>query len=421
MENEGRCPVCGRAVALTPQRRLVKVHQTAGARCPGTGRQVRADQPAPPLAAEREAASTPLVGERPPPPPGTAGSGRRGWLVAVLVLGAVLAIAGIVGGDSETPSTAAENEDAAATTLSEAAPSTAAEDEDTSVQDFLDAAGVGAALVRRLGEVAGDTGYGLTRGVPMEDESARGFAMIQVTTCRELASGYRTLEEIVASDIANGAPEGDARTMAAFLRDSFCPAVEPLTQDTSAPTPGAAAPPSDGTRGLMSSVEYLDATLPAGSVADCAAVTGQPFGEPRAYVLPGGQLLCGDFTADGPWGPHFIHLDVVFPTPVPAEQALPVVTSLMPEDLGPADTREGGNPPYAPAPGGCLSVVWPSQIMGDVVARINPDWGPENEASAVLYSDRQTSDGSSAPFDGTVRVASLGSGGHNDVSGPVIC
>jgi hypothetical protein len=65
--------------------------------------------------------------------------------------------------------------------------------------------------------------------------------------------------------------------------------------------------------------------------------------------------------------------------------------------------------------------VWTSPTIGDAVVRVKPDWSRDNSAGAVLYSDQQTSEGSSAPFDGTVRVASVGIGGHNDVSGPVIC
>jgi hypothetical protein len=66
-------------------------------------------------------------------------------------------------------------------------------------------------------------------------------------------------------------------------------------------------------------------------------------------------------------------------------------------------------------------VVWTSPTIGAAVERISPDRDTENEAGAVLYSDRQTSDGSSAPFDGTVRVAAVGFGGHNDMSGSVTC
>ncbi|MGY1858066.1 hypothetical protein [Modestobacter sp. SYSU DS0290] len=294
-------------------------------------------------------------------------------------------------------------------------------DEDTSLQDAIDAAGISSDLVSQLGRVAGDTGYGLRRGTPLTGDEARGFAVVQIGTCRELASGFRSLDELVASDMAGGAGEADARTMAAFLRDSFCPAVRPLDPAPGSPAPTRATHVSDGTRGLLSSVDHLDGALAPGSLAECAAATGEPFGDPRAYALPGGQLLCGDYLPGGPWDDHFINLDVVFPQPVPVDEALLAVAAILPEDLGAPSMRDGVNPPYAPAPGGCLSVVWSSPTVERVVARINPDWGTEGEANAVLYSDRPTSDGSSAPFDGTVRVAAVGFGGHNDTSGSVIC
>jgi hypothetical protein len=132
-------------------------------------------------------------------------------------------------------------------------------------------------------------------------------------------------------------------------------------------------------------------------------------------------LLCGDFIRGGPWGDYFIDLDLVFPEPVPVDQALPVIASLLPADIVAPDVRDGENPPYAPAPGGCSSMVWRSPTIEAAVSRVNPDWDSSDEVSAVLYSDRQTSDGSSAPFDGTVRDAVIGIGGHNDPQGEVIC
>ncbi len=303
----------------------------------------------------------------------------------------------------------------AAATPTTAATSTAAEPtEDTSLQDALDEAGVSNGLVARLGVVAGDTGYGLTRGQALTGDQARGFAVLQISTCRELASGFRSLAEVIASDVAGGAPRADAETMAAFLRDTFCPGVDARprtdTEPTTSATPQAPHTPTDGTRGLMSSRAALDASFPAGSLADCAAATGEPLGEPHAYALPGGELLCGDFITDGPWDEHFINLEVVFPRPVTIEAALPVLTALLPADIGPATTRDGGNPPYVPVAGSCLSIAWPSVTIGASVQRLSPDWGPVSGAEAILYSDRRTSDGSSAPFDGTVRVASLSFG-----------
>ena len=401
---QGTCPVCRRTESLTPQKLRVKVHWVDDVRCTGTG-------------------------QKPVDPPPRTSSGRptrrARWplAVAALVVAVVVGLVAGTGGDDPAEASGPARSTPSETTQPEPTPADETPEADTSVQDALDEAGVGAALVAQLGRVAGDTGYGLTRGVPLTGDAARGFAVVQITTCREAASGYRSLDEVQVSDVANGASEADARTMAAFLRDVFCPAVRPSPEPTPGTSPGGTTAEEDSTRGLMSSTGRLDATLTAGSVADCAAATGQPMGEPHAYRLPGGALLCGDFIPDGPWDPHFVQLDVVFPQPVPAEQALAVVTSLLPPDARPGTTREGTNASYAAVSGSCLSVLWTSTTIGDTVERVSPTWGNDPEVTAVLYSDRQTSDGSGSVFDGTVRLAAVGVGGHNvgATSGTVTC
>ncbi len=410
MLQQGTCPVCRRTESLTPQKLRLKVHWVDDVRCAGTG-QKPVDPP-------------------PRTSPGRPASRPR-WPLAVAALAVAVAVGLVVGsgGDDEsaaasapvrsTPSEATPS----GSTPSGSTPSSEAPRLDSSVQDALDEAGVGAALVAQLGQVAGDTGYGLARGVPLTRDAARGFAVVQITTCREAASGYHSLDEVHASDVANGASEADAQTMVAFLRDVFCPAVRPSPEPTPGTSAGGTTAEEDGTRGLMSSVDRLDATLTANTVAGCAAATGQPTGEPHAYRLPSGALLCGDFITDGPWDPHFVNLSVVFPQPVSTEEALAVVTSLLPPDARPGTTREGTNAPYAAVSGSCLSVLWTSTTIGDTVERVSPTWGNDPEVTAVLYSDRQTSDGSSSVFDGTVRLAAVGVGGHNvgATSGTVTC
>jgi hypothetical protein len=389
VENQGLCPVCGRMVDVIGNRALVKLHRLDGMRCVGSGQHLKAE---------------------PTSDGGATRQGRRwGWPLAVAAVATALLIGTLIDSGDET---ATAFPDASPSPTPKATSTSEAPREDTSLQDAIEAAGLSSALVAELGRVAGDTGYGLTRGTPLTGDAAKSFAVVQIGTCRDLATGYRALDEVIASDVSGGAPATDARTMAAFLRDTFCPAVRPLTQPTRGAQPSGSAPPSDGTRGLMSSVDFLDATFAPGSLIDCATATGQPFGEPHAYALSGGHLLCGDFLTDGPWDPYFIHLDLVFPQPVTAEQALPVITSLLPADIRPDSTREGTNPPYSP-PGGCLSIVWSSPTLSAAVERVNSGWEGGTGASAILYSDRQTSDGSSSPFDGTVRVAAIGIGGHN--------
>jgi hypothetical protein len=398
-------------------------HETAGARCPGTGRKPRTSRPEP----SDPGTDTPkrlFEGASPQPAPSgesTPSNLRRGALIALGLVTLVAVTVGLVtanSGPTEPASVATSSpatEPAAPSSSAPADPS-----EDTSLQDALTAAGVSDALVSELGRVAGVTGYGLQRAIPITGEDAIRFAFIQLETCRGLASGFRTLDEIIARDVADGAPRADAEAMADFLSSTFCPAVRPAAVPAApSPRPGSATPPSDGTRGLMSPVDYLDATLPQGSLAECAAATGEPYGEPRAYTLPGGQLLCG--SVNDVWDRHFVGLDVVFPQPVPVDQALPVIESLLPEDIGPPDTRTGENPSWTPVRGSCLSVAWPSRAVGAAVARLSSERGSENEASAMLYSDRQTSEGASVPFDGTVRVASVGFGGHTATQGDIPC
>ncbi|WP_346619643.1 hypothetical protein [Blastococcus montanus] len=291
---------------------------------------------------------------------------------------------------------------------------------DTSLQDALSVAGVNDALVADLGRVAGASGYGLQPDMPLTGDDAIRFAVVQLDTCRELASGFRTLEEVVARDVADGASRADAQAMADFLSSTYCPAVR-SPEDSALPGPGAgsATPPADGTRGLMSPVDYLDATLPAGSLTECAAATGEPYGEPRAYTLPGGQLVCG--SVNDTWDRHLIGFDVVFPQPVPVDQALPAIEALLPDDIGQPDTRPGENPSWSPIRGSCLSVAWSSPTIGAAVARLSTNFDDENAASAVLYSDRQTDEGASAPFDGTVRMASVGFGSHTEIESSINC
>jgi hypothetical protein len=97
--------------------------------------------------------------------------------------------------------------------------------QDTSVRDYVRAAGISDQLVSQLGQVAGDTGYGLTRGVPLAFDDAQSFAVVMIDNCRELNSGTVSTEQMISRDVSDGAPVADARAMAAFLQQTFCPAV----------------------------------------------------------------------------------------------------------------------------------------------------------------------------------------------------
>ncbi|MGY1813974.1 hypothetical protein [Blastococcus sp. SYSU D00820] len=104
-------------------------------------------------------------------------------------------------------------------------PSAATPTQDTSIRDYVRAAGVSDQLVRQLGQVAGDTGYGLTRGVPLAFEDAQSFAVVMIDNCRDLHAGTVTVQGMIDRDVSDGAPVADARAMADFLERIFCPAV----------------------------------------------------------------------------------------------------------------------------------------------------------------------------------------------------
>jgi len=61
-----------------------------------------------------------------------------------------------------------------------------------------------------------------------------------------------------------------------------------------------------------------------------------------------------------------------------------------------------------------------SQTLATALESVNPGWGSDDMATAVLYSGRQTRDGSSSSYTGQVHQMSLGIGGHNEGADGVV-
>lgn len=327
----------------------------------------------------------------------------RAWLNRCLVglvstaLGLSLAACG--GGDEETEATPTPTPTVEAVVPTEATEnslSASPSDEETEEQP------VSEEMIQRLIEVANDAGYG-----PADE----GFALLMVDVCRDVESGHSEWSELIAQDVADGAPRADARRFNGFLRDEFCPEVKPLNED--AQPSGDAEAVGDGTRGLGSSASFLDAQWKHGSVKDCRAATGSPIGEARAYRRAG-ALVCGSYIDGGPWGDTFINLDVVFDPNVTEARARKMALRLLPADATFETRLKNSNPEWAAKGGSCVSLIFRSSTLSDAILAANPDWSDPDGATATMYSLKQTDYGSGSQFDGTVRVLSISVGGDSD-------
>lgn len=257
---------------------------------------------------------------------------------------------------------------------------------------------VSEALMQRFISFADDAGYG-----PADE----GFALLMVDVCRDIESGHSRWSELISQDVADGASRRDATLFHNFLRDEYCPGVRPVA-DRKQPK-GDPDAVSNGTRGLASSAAYLDAHWEHGSLEACRAATGAPLGEARAYVQAGG-LVCADYV-DAVWGDALIDLDVVFEPPVSEADARAAALTLLPLDAEYQVRVPHNNPNWASEAGSCISLVFGSSTLDEAVRSINADWSDANEATATLYSEKQTNYGSGNIFDGTVRLMSLSLGG----------
>ncbi|MFF6994741.1 hypothetical protein ACFY93_07220 [Streptomyces sp. NPDC008313] len=347
-------------------------------------------------------------------------SRMRHALTAALVASALVTLTGC-GSDDDGPRTSAaeatssaETADAAtgesAGASDDAAADAVEEDDDASTLEFLKAAGIGDGLVNDLGEVGDANGYGMDADTATTLDQRRLFATTQIGTCRNVASGHRSWDGVQNSDVGGGASEEQAAAMADFLRGDFCPHVKPLKE---APLPKQTldGPEEDakGGRGLGSTVAWWDARYQRVTWSEaCARQTGQPMGEPLAYRIAKGVVVCADIPPAKSLKKHLISVDVVFAAPVPADRADEVVLSLLPADATTIGRSDGVNPDWSPLEGACLSNDFNSATMEKVTTGLEKD--PEPAAHAVYYSDGATDDGAVGPYTGKVKQAVLATG-----------
>jgi hypothetical protein len=164
------------------------------------------------------------------------------FAIAVFAAAVILTLAGCSSPDPAAPEAAASQTtdpnvgipadpadpapaDPAATTPTPTASLGGSGGSDTSIADALQVAGVSDDLVRQLGVVASETGYGLGRGDALPFDTAQNFAYMMVLTCREIASGSLTYASSQAQAVADGAAESDAARMMAFVEAEYCPVV----------------------------------------------------------------------------------------------------------------------------------------------------------------------------------------------------
>lgn len=306
----------------------------------------------------------------------------------MIVTFAVTLVVGCSGGLVPSPHRASPSDEGAVSVTSSATSS------GTETAKALDAA-----LVQRLIEVANDSGYGPA------DES---FANVMAGVCRDVESGHSTWDEVIAQDVADGASKADAKRLYVFVRGQLCPAL-PAADEEKNPQ-GDTTAVSDGTRGLGSKLAYLDANWDQGDAKQCHAVFGAAGAKVHAYAR-GGMVMCAVEPISDVWGDAVINLDVVFEPATSEKRARELAFALLPNDAVFQKRLKLNNPGWAARKGSCVSLVFKSAVLSDVILTANPDWSDANMASAILYSGKQTDYGSSSSFDGTVRAMSLGIGG----------
>jgi hypothetical protein len=200
-----------------------------------------------------------------------------------------------------------------------------------------------------------------------------------------------------------------------FLRTEFCPHVTPAT-DQPAATGGGEAVPA-GIRALGVRAASFPDLFQHGDQATCRAAEGAPWGTAAAYRLRLDVTVCLDYIERDPLGDVQDDLSLVFDPPVPRAQALATIARVLPRDARRVETLTGHNPPYAARDGSCLSVLYTSPRYADHMSQYDAEdeYGItyDEKITAMLYSDRQTADGSSTAFNGMVRFVDVSSGGHN--------
>lgn len=347
--------------------------------------------------------------------------GKRRILAASVVLAAVLVTAAACGGGEESanpPEKASSSSTtptprpttSATATPSPTASTTATASGATGAEQTLADIGVSDGQVKQLIALADELGYG---------PATKDFAWVMADTCRDVKAGASTYPELVDADVANGASRADAQRMYDWLKTSFCPDVKAAT-DLPAPGQSGGQTPAlpAGLQGLGGSVKWFDAKFKPSSQAPCRAVQGAPLGIERAYVFAPGVTLCLDYMGNAPLGDVQDAASLVFSPLVSQSKALAAVARLLPKDAQLVDQLKGSNPDYAGRPGSCLSVLYRSPTWKQQMSQYDDLTDPagityDTSLDVMLYSDRQTADGSSSEYTGMVRYADLTSGGHN--------
>lgn len=347
--------------------------------------------------------------------------------VAAAVLAASIAVSWSLSADEATVEAAAGRTEPTSTpstrqSLTPAPKSTAATSVDTSLRDALREAGVSSDMVTRIGELGRETGY-LTGMIGLDD--VEGFAYMQVLTCQEVNSGYRSYDDVYNTDVSDGAPAASAETMVTFLRTTYCPSVtQPDETAVAATAPGlqlqADGSDPNGMRGVMSTAAFFDAAYAPVPVSRCTSAVG-PEDDARAYEMPGGGLLCVSVPSHAGWKSHIISVDIVFDPPVPQAQAVAAALAVLPADGRVLGEQSHKNPPHGVYSGSCLGINISTPNLGAYYRDFQASW--DNGATALLYSGRQTSNGADTLYDpARVRQVSVSPGfDEPSLNGDYLC
>ncbi|MCD2119617.1 MULTISPECIES: hypothetical protein [Rhodococcus] len=291
---------------------------------------------------------------------------------------------------------------------------------DGSVEDRLAAAGVSDALVCELGARADGAGYGLD-GRATTFAQRQDFALVMAQTCAEVASGYRSWEQVIEDDVAQGAPAASASRLYSYLRTAFCPQVSASEEPAPAERALSSGPVDEnGMRGIASTLSWYQGRFEAVPLSECTSRLGAfTFGQGYALRVDADTVLClEDYSDRGNRAEHELwSADLVFATAVAEDAALDAARQLLPEDAEEYSRVVGTN---ATGPNSCLSVDYHSERLEDhardVVSRRTSDPGYVN---IHLYSEGESDLGSSAPYTGTAQLASLSASRSNDIDDPV--
>jgi len=291
---------------------------------------------------------------------------------------------------------------------------------DGSVETRLAAAGVSDALVCELGARADGAGYGLD-GRATTFAQRQDFAVVMAQTCAEVASGYRSWEQVIDDDVDQGAPPTSASRLYSYLRTAFCPQVSASAEPAPVERALSSGPVDEnGMRGIASTLSWYQGRFEPVPLSKCTSRLGEfTFGQGYAFQFDADTVLCLEDYSDGGGraGHELWSADLVFATAVTEDVALDAARQLLPEDAV-EDSRVVGT--NATGPHSCLSIDYHSERLADhardAVSRRTNDPGYIN---VHLYSEGESDLGSSAPYTGTVQLASLNATRSNDTDDPV--